>query len=166
MAVNGPQAGLLVSSSGVAGPLKPPKPFPCVAVRYAVVGVAPTVGWTSNAGAFVRGKAAKSKSCRKAAKVAGAKKMAVSLAAIAAGGFRVRIGAKVAGLGTVKAEAMLGKASLASAVAPVLRKGRVAISLQLPPALRHPGTYQIRLTGRALLGRKTRTAGITLEVRP
>jgi len=78
----------------------------------------------------------------------------------------VRVGAKVAGLGTAKAEAMLGKASLASAVAPVLRKGRVAIPLQLPPALRHPGTYQIRLSGHALVGRKTTTTTITLEVRP
>jgi hypothetical protein len=165
-AVNGPQAGLLVSSSGLGGPLRQPKPFPCVAVRYAVVGVQPAMGWTSNPGAFVRGKAAKSKSCRKPVKVSAAKKFAVSLAALAPGGYRVRVGAKVAGLGTAKAEAMLGKASLASAVVPVLRKGRVAIQSQLPPALRRPGTYQIRLSGHALVGRKARTTTITLEVRP
>jgi hypothetical protein len=137
-----------------------------VAVRYAVVGVQPAMRWTSNPGAFVRGAAAKSKSCRKPAKVSAAKKLAVSLAALAPGGYQVRVGARVSGLGVARADAMLGKVTLASAVAPVLRTGRVALQLQLPPALRRPGTYQIRLSGHALIGRKARTTTITLEVRP
>ena len=165
-AVSGPQAGLLVSASGVAGPLKQPKPVPCVAVRYAVVGVAPAMGWTSNPGGFVRGKAARNRNCRSAPKVSGAKKLTVSLAALAPGGYKLRVGARVGGLGIAKAEAMLGKASLASGLAPALRAGRVAITLQLPPALRRPGTYQIRLSSHALVGRKARTSTITLEVRP
>ena len=46
--------------------------------------------------------------------------------------------------------------------------GRVAVALNLPPALRRPGTYVIRLSGHALVGsRATKAkAAITLEVRP
>ena len=50
----------------------------------------------------------------------------------------------------------------------VLRNGRVALDLHLPPAMRRPGTYVVRLSGRALVGyrtAKTKTT-ITLEVRP
>jgi hypothetical protein len=165
-AVNGPQAGLLVSASGVSARLKLPKPVPCVAVRYAVVAVAPAMEWTSNPGAFVRGKAAKNAKCRTVPKLSAGRKVTVSLAALAPGGYKVRVGARLRGPGIAKAEAMLGKTSLASATAPSLRGGRVAISLQLPPALRRPGVYQIRLSSHALVGRRARTSTITLEVRP
>jgi hypothetical protein len=166
VAVNGPQAGLLVSASGVTARLKLPKPVPCVAVRYAVVAVAPAMEWTSNPGAFVRGKAAKNRNCRTAPKLSAGRKVTVSLATLAPGGYKVRIGARLRGPGIAKAEAMLGKTSLGSATAPSLRGGRVAISLQLPPALRRPGLYQIRLSSHALVGRRARTRTITLEVRP
>jgi hypothetical protein len=72
----------------------------------------------------------------------------------------------VKGLGTLKAEALLGTAVATSATAPVLRNGRAAVVLSLPPALRKPGSYVVRLTGRAMTGNKTTKATITLEVRP
>jgi hypothetical protein len=169
IAQNGPQTGLVVSSAGVAGRLKAPKPVACVAVRYSVVALAPTFGWISNPGGVVRGKAAKSKGCRAAPVVtAVGKRVIVSLAAIAPTGYGVRVNTRVKGLGTVRAEALLGTAVAATASAPVLRNGRVAVALNLPPALRRPGTYVIRLSGHALVGsRATKAkAAITLEVRP
>ena len=68
IAQNGPQTGLVVSSAGVAGPLKAPKPLACVAVRYSVVALSPPVGWVSNPGGTVRAKAAKNKHCRAGAR--------------------------------------------------------------------------------------------------
>jgi hypothetical protein len=167
IAQNGPQAGLLVSSAGVAGPLKLPKPLACVAVRYSVVAVAPALAWTSNPGGTVRAKAAKNKRCRTAPAItAVGKKVVVSLAAIAPTGYGARVSVRSKGLGTVKAEALAGTAVATSASSPALRNGRVAIDLHLPPSLRRPGTYVVRLTGRALVGNKTSKATITLEVRP
>ena len=169
LAQNGPQAGLVVSSSGVAGPLKAPRPLACVAVRYSVVALSAPVGWVSNPGGTVRGKAGKDKRCRTAPAIAGiGKRIIVSVAAIAATGYGVRVTARVSGLGTAKAEALNGTAVATSATAPVLRNGRAALDLHLPPALRRPGTYVIRLSGHALTGNRTaRTkATLTLEVRP
>ncbi len=168
IAQTGPQAGLVVSSSGVAGPLKAPKPLVCVAVRYSVVGLMPTLGWISNPGGVVRAKAAKSKSCRAAPVVtAVGRKVVVSLTAIAPTGYGARITTRVKGLGTVRAEALNGTAVATSATAAVLRNGRVAVDLHLPPALRKPGVYTVRLTGRALVGNRSgKKTTITLEVRP
>ena len=169
IAQNGPQAGLVVSSAGVAGPLKAPKPLACVAVRYSVVALSPPVGWISNPGGTVRAKAGKNKHCRQAPAVTPvSKRIIVSAAALAPTGYGVRVNARAAGLGTAKAEALLGTAVATSATAAVLRNGRVALDLRLPPALRRPGTYVIRLSGKALVGSrtaKTKTT-ITLEVRP
>jgi hypothetical protein len=169
VAQNGPQAGLLVSSAGVAGRLKAPAPLVCVAVRYSVVAIGPSVGWISNRGGTVRAAAKRNKSCRKAPAVTAiGRRVVVSLAAIAPTGYGVRINTRVAGPGVARADALVGTAVATSATAPVLRKGRAAIELRLPPALRHPGTYVVRLSGKALVGsRASRTkATFTLEVRP
>jgi hypothetical protein len=140
-----------------------------VAVRYSVVALGPSVGWVSNPGGTVRAKAAKNKKCRQAPVVTPVgKRVVVSAAAIAAAGYGVRITARAAGLGTAKAEALVGTAVATTATAAVLRNGRVALDLHLPPSMRRPGTYVIRLSGRALVGSrtaKTKTT-ITLEVRP
>ncbi|MDX6376406.1 MAG: hypothetical protein QOE98_709 [Gaiellaceae bacterium] len=169
VAQNGPQTGLLVSSARVAGPLKAPAPLACVAVRYSVVAIGPSVGWISNPGGTVRAPATKNKRCRKAPTVTAiGKKLVVSLGAIAPTGYGVRINTRVAGLGIARAEALVGTAVATSATAPVLRKGRATIHLHLPPALRHPGTYVVRLSGKALVGSRTlkTKATFTLEVRP
>ncbi|MDX6378038.1 MAG: hypothetical protein QOE98_2341, partial [Gaiellaceae bacterium] len=141
----------------------------CVAVRYSVVAIGPSVGWISNPGGTVRAPATRNKRCRKAPTVTAiGRKLVVSLGAIAPTGYGVRINTRVAGLGIARAEALVGTAVATSATAPVLRKGRAAIHLHLPPALRHPGTYVVRLSGQALVGSRTlkTKATFTLEVRP
>ena len=170
IAQNGPQTGLLVSAAGVAGPLKAPKPLVCVAVRYSVVALGPSVGWVSNPGGTVRAKAAKNKKCRQAARGHAGRQARRRLGR---GAWRRRGTASAStlappGSARARAEALVGTAVATTATAAVLRNGRVALDLHLPPAMRRPGTYVIRLSGRALVGSrtaKTKTT-ITLEVRP
>jgi hypothetical protein len=167
LAVNGPQAGRVTTTASVAGPIKLPKRLMCVGVRYAVVALQPTLGWVSNGAGVVKTAAGKGKGCKKPPVMkAGKKKVVVSLATVASGGFHVVIPASARGLGIATAQIVAGKTVLAAGEPlAVLRSGKFKLDLVLPPALRRPGTYNVRVVGKAIVGKKTRMVTLTLEVR-